>query len=157
MLPLHARQASSACWQIRAPSPPVIYELDYYRLVHGGIRVSHPRDDASGHLVQANRPMGSSPILGDRDLGGGDCRVGTASDACAECRGIRRVNVVGAHPRVYPDHLHRRFCAALFQRRATVAWLDLRPAAVGSDRQLFLRAKYELSGDHQLAACSRRI
>ena len=89
--------------------------------------------------------MGSSIVLGDRHLGGGDRRFGTAGDACAESRAIRQVNMVGAHTRVFPNCLHRGLCAALFQRRTTMAWLrGLKSSAAGSDHQLFLRAKCEL-------------
>src|SRR6516165_6535278 len=120
-------------------------ELDYYCLVNGSIGVSHPRDGASGYLVQADRPMGSSTVLSDGYLGGSDRRVGPARDACAESRAIRQVNMLGAHPRIYRNHLHRRFCAALFQRRTTMAWLRcLQSSATRSDHQLFLRAECEL-------------
>jgi hypothetical protein len=66
----------------------VNYELDSYRLVNGGICVSYPRDSAFDYLVQTDRPTSSSSVLRDRDLSDSDCRVGTASDACAESRGV---------------------------------------------------------------------
>ena len=94
--------------------PQVFYELDYCHLVHGRIGVSHPRHRASGYLVQANQPMGSPPFLGDRDLGGGDRRGGTADHACAESRATRESNLVCTHPRVFHSCVDRGFVRLYF-------------------------------------------